>query len=87
MVYFEIRAEIHTIQCEEVVFPPSICVNDTIYQGAVNQLKMCVNPNAEFDYVKVYLWGCTKEGKHYLLNSVEYTNEDDFWNSVREALN
>jgi hypothetical protein len=86
MVYFEIDAEIRTIDCEEVVSPPRICVYDTIYQGAVNQLKLCANPKATFDYVKVYLWAYTSEGKHYLLNSVSYKNEDEFWQSVREAI-
>ena len=86
MIYFEIRAEIRTIDCEEVVTPPCICVCDTIYLGAVNQLKMCANPNATISYVKVYLWGCTKDCHHYLLNSVSYDTEEEFWQSVREAI-
>lgn len=86
MVYFDITAELKTIDCDEVVCPPRICVCDTIYQGAVNQLKTYANPNATLSYVKVYLWGCTKDGKHYLLNAVSYENEEEFWHSVREAL-
>lgn len=80
MVFFNIEATIKTINCDEDVLRPMVVVEDKIFLGAVNQLKMCLNPKAELTYVHVNTFGYAK-GKFYLLSSHRF-NEAQFYDMV-----
>ena len=80
MVLFNIEATIKTINCDEDVLRPRVEVEDKIFLGAVNQLKMCLNPKAKLTYVYVRTFGYAK-GKFYLLSSHRF-NEAQFYDMV-----
>lgn len=80
MVYFDIEAIIKTTNCDGICLRPKLEVEDTIFLGAVNQLKLCLNPKAELTKVIVYTFG-TAQGKFHLLSRHEF-NEAQFYDMV-----
>lgn len=80
MVFFNIEAIIKTTNCDEICFRPKIEVEDTIFLGAVNQLKLCLNPKAELAQVIVCTFGYA-QSKFTLLSRHEF-NEAQFYDMV-----
>lgn len=83
MVFFNIEAIIKTINSDEIVYRPRIEVEDTTFLGAVNQLKMCLNPKAELTKILVYTFG-DAQGNVHLLSRQEF-NEAQFYDMVYET--
>lgn len=83
MVFFNIETIIKTINCDEIVYRPRIEVEDTTFLGAVNQLKMCLNPKAELAKIIVYTFG-DAQGNIHLLSRHEF-NESQFYDMVYET--